>query len=155
MSTKTEQIIKGIIKHGPEILEHCVIDDATQYIERIQNEFLNYPKPKTSIDTNNWFIPDAYKSMDIHEYVLSRTKNDEELRRAKLELELFEKNNMINVLKTMVYIVDTLRKNNIVWGVGRGSSVASFVLHIIGVHKINSIKYNIPLNEFFKGENNG
>jgi DNA polymerase III alpha subunit len=57
---------------------------------------------------------------------------------------------MIPVLKTMKYIVDTLRANNIVWGVGRGSSVASYVLHIIGVHKINSIKYNIPIEEFFK-----
>jgi DNA polymerase III alpha subunit len=57
---------------------------------------------------------------------------------------------MIPVLKTMKYIVDTLRANNIVWGVGRGSSVASYVLHIIGVHKIDSIKYNIPIEEFFK-----
>jgi DNA polymerase III alpha subunit len=55
----------------------------------------------------------------------------------------------------MKYIVDTLRANNIVWGVGRGSSVASYVLHLIGVHKIDSIKYNIPIEEFFKGETNG
>jgi DNA polymerase III alpha subunit len=62
---------------------------------------------------------------------------------------------MIPMLKTMKYIVDTLRANNIVWGVGRGSSVASYVLHIIGVHKIDPIKYNIPIEEFFKGETNG
>jgi DNA polymerase III alpha subunit len=55
----------------------------------------------------------------------------------------------------MKYIVDTLRANNIVWGVGRGSSVASYVLHLIGVHKIDSIKYSIPIEEFFKGEING
>ena len=59
---------------------------------------------------------------------------------------------MIPVLKTMKFIVDTLKKNNIVWGVGRGSSVASYVLHIIGVHKIDSVKYNLPIEEFFKGE---
>jgi DNA polymerase III alpha subunit len=55
----------------------------------------------------------------------------------------------------MKYVVDTLRENNIVWGVGRGSSVASYVLHLIGVHKIDSIKYNIPIEEFFKGEQHG
>ena len=60
--------------------------------------------------------------------------------------------NMILMLKTMKYIVDTLRTNNVVWGVGRGSSVASYVLHIIGVHKIDSVKYNLPIEEFFKGE---
>ena len=141
--------------HGPEILEHCVLDNADLYLERLEKEFLNYPKPKKQINTDNWFIPKSYKEMDIQNYVLSRTKTDEQRQRAERELELFEKNNMLNVLKTMVYIVDTLRKNNIVWGVGRGSSVASYVLHIIGVHKIDSIKYNIPLNEFFKGENNG
>ena len=59
---------------------------------------------------------------------------------------------MIPVLKTMKYVVDTLRANNVVWGVGRGSSVSSYVLFIIGVHKIDSVKYKLPINEFFKGE---
>ena len=59
---------------------------------------------------------------------------------------------MMAVLKCMKYIVDTLREHNIVWGVGRGSSVASYVLHLLGVHKIDSIKYDIPIGEFFKGE---
>jgi DNA polymerase III alpha subunit len=68
------------------------------------------------------------------------------------EINLFKKHNMISMLKTMKYIVDTLRSNNVIWGVGRGSSVASYVLHIIGVHKIDSVKYNLPIEEFFKGE---
>ena len=59
---------------------------------------------------------------------------------------------MVMVLKTMKYIVDTLRKHDVVWGVGRGSSVASYALYLIGVHKIDSVKYNLPIDEFFKGE---
>jgi len=59
------------------------------------------------------------------------------------------------VLHVMKYVVDTLRENQIVWGVGRGSSVASYVLYLIGVHKIDSIKYKLPIEEFFKGEQNG
>ena len=43
-----------------------------------------------------------------------------------------------------------MRKNNIVWGVGRGSSVASFVLFLIGVHKINSLYYDISIDEFLR-----
>ncbi len=62
---------------------------------------------------------------------------------------------MYDVLYVMKYTVDTLRANNIIWGVGRGSSVASYVLHIIGVHKIDPIKYDIPIEEFFKEKQNG
>ena len=151
MSTnKITEVIDGIKKHGPEILEHCVIDNADQYIERINKEFLNYPKPKNKLDTNNWFMPDSYKNMDIEKFVLMQCKTDEQIERVTIELKEFEKRNLTMLLKQVKYIVDTLRSNNIVWGVGRGSSVASLVLHILGVHKIDPIKYNIPLNEFLK-----
>ena len=57
---------------------------------------------------------------------------------------------MFMLLKYLKYLVDTMRNNNIVWGVGRGSSVASFVLFLIGVHKINSLYYDLPIEEFLK-----
>ena len=151
MSTnKIAEVIKGIKKHGPDILEHCVLEDINPYLERIEKEFLDYPKPKTSVDTNNWFVPDNYKEMDIEKFVLDSCKEEEYIQRARVELEEFSKRNLTMLLRQVKYIIDTLRKNNIVWGVGRGSSVASLVLHILGVHKIDPIKYNIPLNEFFK-----
>jgi DNA polymerase III alpha subunit len=43
-----------------------------------------------------------------------------------------------------------MRKENIVWGVGRGSSVASYVLYLIGVHKIDSLYYNLDVEEFLR-----
>jgi len=151
MSTnKIAEVIKGIKKHGPDILEHCVLEDINPYLERIEKEFLDYPKPKTSVDTSNWFMPDNYKEMDIEKFVLDSCKEEEYIQRARVELEEFSKRNLTMLLRQVKYIIDTLRKNNIVWGVGRGSSVASLVLHILGVHKIDPIKYNIPLNEFFK-----
>jgi len=157
MSTNTtEEIIQGIIKHGPDILEHCVISDGIdQYLQKIETEFLDYPKPKKQLNTKNWFMPESYKSMDIKKYVVDLCKSQEEIDRVTIELAEYEKRDLLNLLRQMKYIVDMLRKNGIVWGVGRGSSVASYVLHLLGVHKINSIKYDIPLNEFFKGENNG
>jgi DNA polymerase III alpha subunit len=66
------------------------------------------------------------------------------------ELTLFAQHNMIPLLKYLKYLVDTMRKNNIVWGVGRGSSVASYCLYLIGVHKIDSIKYSLDIKEFLK-----
>ena len=156
MSTEIDKITKSILKHGPQILEHCVVtNNIDQYFNRLDSEFLNYPKPKREVNTDNWFMPDSYKSMDIKKYVLDLCKSQQETDRVNIELEEYEKRNLLMLLRQMKYIVDTLRKNGIVWGVGRGSSVASYVLHLLGVHKIDSIKYDIPLNEFFKGENNG
>ena len=149
-----EQLIAGVLKHGPDILEHCqTSDDLSKYIDRITQEHLDYPQP-TTIDPTQWFIPREYRDMDIESWLVEQcpTENYERLIQ---EIQLFQRHHMIPVLKCMKYVVDTLRANNIVWGVGRGSSVASYVLHIIGVHKIDSVKYNIPIEEFFKGDQNG
>lgn len=145
-----DQLIRGVIQYGPEILEHCLCsDDLTQYIERIYQEHLDYPIPPTTIYKTNWFIPEEYKNLDIEKYlrdICPKENND----RLEQELELYRKNDMIEMLKAMKYIVDTLRVNNVVWGVGRGSSVASYILYLLGVHKIDSIKYKLPIEEFFK-----
>ncbi len=82
--------------------------------------------------------------------MLSLCKEDYELQRVGQELLLFQERNAFNLLRYMKYFVDTLRKNNIVWGVGRGSSVASYVLFLLGVHKINSLYYNLDIEEFLK-----
>jgi len=146
-----EQLIKGILKHGPEILDHCLCsDDLEKYIDRVYQEHLGYPIPPTSIDPSNWFIPEEYQKMDILDWLYQRCPTPETKERVVEELRLFAKYNMIPMLKTMKYIVDTLRANNIVWGVGRGSSVASYVLYLIGVHRIDSVKYKLPIEEFFK-----
>jgi DNA polymerase III alpha subunit len=159
MWTKTnteEELIKGILIHGPEVLDHCLSsDDLTKYVERINNERLLYPKSPVEINPSNWFIPELYKSMDIKSWLLDQCDSQEEQDRVAMELDLYNHHSMIPVLNAMKYIVDTLRANNIVWGVGRGSSVASYVLYLIGVHKVDSIKYNLPIEEFFKGEQNG
>jgi DNA polymerase III alpha subunit len=66
------------------------------------------------------------------------------------ELQEYRARNMIDLLRWLKYFVDTCRKNNIVWGVGRGSSVASYVLFLLDVHKIDSIKYKLNWQEFLR-----
>ena len=151
-----DDLIKGVMRFGPDILENCAADlsNVAQYLDRVEAEHLNYPQIKNNTNKDHWFIPLEYQNMDIEEFLVSQCPEQNYSRLVK-ELELFRQNNMIPVLKTMKYIVDTLRDNNIVWGVGRGSSVASYVLHLIGIHKIDSVKYNLPIDEFFKGEQNG
>ena len=151
ITNTNENLIEGVLRHGPDILAHCQTSaDIQQYLDRIAAEHLNYPIPPSTIDSAHWFIPEEYRTMDILDWLYQRCHTPEIRERVVEELRLFAKYDMIPVLKTMKYVVDTLRANNVVWGVGRGSSVASYVLHIIGVHKIDSVKYNIPIEEFFK-----
>lgn len=98
----------------------------------------------------NWHMPDSYKDMDIAKYVLEQCKSDAELQRAGQELLLFQERDMFMLLKYLKYLVDIMREHNIVWGVGRGSSVSSFVLYLIGIHRINSLYYDLSIEEFLK-----
>jgi DNA polymerase III alpha subunit len=147
-----DQLVKGVILHGPDmLLLSQTSEDIQNYIARIELERLNYPIPPAAIDPNHWFIPREYQNIDIEKFLVDRCPQ-ENYNRLATELELYRKHNMIPVLKTMKYIVDTLESKGIVWGVGRGSSVASYVLFLMGVHSIDSVKYNLPIEEFFKGE---
>jgi DNA polymerase III alpha subunit len=155
-SNSQEELIEGVLRHGPDILAHCQTSaDIQQYLDRLLAEHLHYPIPPTSVDASRWFVPEEYKTMDILDWLYQRCPTPEIRERVVEELRLFAKHDMIPVLKTMKYVVDTLRANNIVWGVGRGSSVSSYVLYLIGIHKIDSVKYALPIDEFFKGEQNG
>ena len=97
-------------------------------------------------------IPQHYKQIDVEQYVrnLSRNLTPDGQNRVEMELELFRTRKLFPILQLLIYIVDTMRKHNLVWGVGRGSSVASYCLYLIGVHKIDSVKYNLDIKEFLK-----
>jgi DNA polymerase III alpha subunit len=99
---------------------------------------------------NQWLMPDKYIKMDIAEWLISQCSTDIELDRVASELDLFIQHNMMPVLCYLKYLVDSMREKHIVWGVGRGSSVASYCLFLIGIHKIDSIKYNLDITEFIK-----
>jgi len=150
-----EQLVNGVIKYGPDILANCqTSENLKKYLDRIEIERLDYPIPPSKINQNNWFVPYEYQNFDIEKFLVEICPI-ENISRVHEELRLYKIHNMIPVLKTMKYIVDTLDKNKIVWGVGRGSSVASYILYLMGVHNVDSVKYNLPIEEFFKGEQNG
>ncbi len=100
-----------------------------------------------------WFMPDTYKDINVYQYVLSKAKTpcpEHVQERIWIELQEFEKRGMMDLLRYMIYLVDFMRKENIVWGVGRGSSVASYVLYLIGIHKVDSIQYGLDYKEFLR-----
>jgi DNA polymerase III alpha subunit len=103
-----------------------------------------------SCNQQKWSMPKEYKELDIAEWILQQCKTEHELQRVGQELLMFQDRNLFDLLRFMKFLVDTLRKNGLVWGVGRGSSVASYVLFLIGVHKIDSMYYGLDITEFLK-----
>ena len=99
---------------------------------------------------SHWHMPDEYKQLDIAEHVLSLCKSDIELQRVGQELLLYQERDLFNLLRYLKYLVDIMRENKLIWGVGRGSSVSSYVLYLLGVHRIDSIYYNLDIAEFLR-----
>ena len=102
------------------------------------------------MNQRNWLMPEEYKQMDIAQHVIDLCKTDAEIQRAGQELLLFQERNLFDLLKYLKYLVDTMKSNDVIWGVGRGSSVASYVLYILGVHRIDSMYYDLDPGEFLR-----
>lgn len=103
-----------------------------------------------TLNQSKWHMPEQYQNFDIAKYVLDLCQTDAELQRVGHELLLFQERDMFPLLCFCKYLVDLMREKKIVWGVGRGSSVSSYVLYLIGIHKIDSLYYDLPIEEFLK-----
>jgi DNA polymerase III alpha subunit len=124
------------LENIPDLVDHVVLQLSVDDFDKITQ--------------NNWFMPKKYREFDIAKFVLDQCTCDAELQRAGKELLMYDQRGMLTLLQYMKYLVDVMRKHNIVWGVGRGSSVASFVLFLIGIHRINSLYYDLDIEEFLK-----
>ena len=141
-------------------INNALVDNPIEFngflsLENLPNlkQYYNLNLSIEEFDKQNqskWNMPKEYYDFDIAKWVLDQCKNEAELQRAGEELIKFQERNMFILLQYLKYLVDTMRKNNVVWGVGRGSSVASFVLFLIGIHRINSLYYDLSIDEFLK-----
>jgi len=143
---------------------HVVLCDANDEIEKFNVHAKEFgtkglqtyipidvdQKQFDNVCQSEWFMPDEFKNLDVYSFLEQKCNNEVEVKRLDDEYKEFEKRDMINLLRYMVYLVDYMRNNNILWGVGRGSSVSSFVLYLIGVHRINPIQFNLDWREFLR-----
>lgn len=157
----SEQDVINLLYSNPQLdINKLFHSDPVQYNNSVQKTGIGKTlstvpeRPTPAIfdaeNINNWYMPDKYYQIDVKKYLLDKCQTQEERDRVELEYKLYEKKNFIKVLQFLIYFVDTLRANNLVWGVGRGSSVASFCLFLIGVHKINPLQYNLNIAEFLR-----
>ena len=158
----TEQDAIDLLYTNPEFdISKLFFEDTKHYNDSIKNTGLDLPKIDTvpnrptpaefdQQQINNWYMPQEYYDIDVKKYLLDKCQTQEERDRVEQEYVLFEKNTEEVATATATHFVDTLRENNVVWGVGRGSSVASFCLFLIGVHKINPLQYDLNITEFLR-----
>lgn len=153
-------LLEAFMRDPDLAIKKCFVNSNVSFHPNLelQNppQLTEYIDPKLELsefDTlcqNIWLMPEEYKSLDIAKFVLEQCQGEEELQRAGKELIMFQERELFPLLQYMKYLVDTMRNNNIVWGVGRGSSVASFVLFLIGIHRVNSLFYDLQIEEFLK-----
>lgn len=136
-----------------------LVDQRTEEIKNLESQIgFKFMEPyETHFETSDydaacqqvWNIPDEYKQIDIIGFLVNECPK-QNYQRLMDELEAFKARNMLDLLRWLKYFVDTCSKEDVVWGVGRGSSVASYVLYLIGVHSIDPIKYNLDWQEFLR-----
>ena len=131
------------------------LEQASAYLQQIP-ELVEYAFTDMTVEEfdqfkqNIWHMPQEYKQLDIAEHILSLCDSDVQLQRCGQELLLFQERNLFDLLRYLKYLVDTMRSHNMIWGVGRGSSVASYVLYLLGVHRIDSMFYDLEPTEFLR-----
>ena len=131
------------------------LETASAYLEQVP-ELVEYAFTNMTVEEfdvmkqNSWHMPDEYKHMDIAEYILNLCDSDVKLQRCGQELWVFQDRNLFDLLRYLKDLVDTLQANRMIWGVGRGSSVASYVLYLLGVHRIDSMFYDLDPSEFLR-----
>jgi DNA polymerase III alpha subunit len=132
------------------------IEQMIDFVDRMPEFIKHVGDPKiimTVFDQqaqSRWHMPEEYKQLDIAEYVLGLCTNEAELQRVGQELLLYQERDLFNLLRYLKYLVDVMMENRVIWGVGRGSSVASYVLYKLGVHRIDSMFYNLEPEEFLR-----
>ena len=159
-----ESDIMDLIMQGrtADSLKNMLVDDtvsleeAVQFVDRMPELIKHVGNPNVSLNVFDkekqatWHMPEDYKNLDIAQYILGLCNNEAELQRCGEELLLYQERDLFNLLKYLKYLVDVMIDNQVIWGVGRGSSVASYVLYKLGVHRIDSMFYNLDVHEFLR-----
>jgi DNA polymerase III alpha subunit len=165
-STVSEEKIVQLLAAGLPV-EGMFVEQVTQEIKRynalVPKEQQITVKAQCTEPKVEWILPEEYANLDVRAYVLDKlshecikvadTLNRERVQRTLMELKLYETMGLYDLLRALIYIINTLQARNVVWGVGRGSSVSSYVLYLIGVHDVDSVAYSLDITDFLHNDN--
>jgi DNA polymerase III alpha subunit len=156
--------LKELILQGKNIGHlNIVRDEETDLYELYQDTllrnkitFLDAPTEVLSFDefheekSNEWVFPEKYQNIDVHQWLLNKCNTSEQINRVNEEYVMYEERNLVMLLRLFIFLIDYMRENKFIWGVGRGSSVSSYILYLIGVHRVDSIKYKFDIKDYLK-----
>jgi len=156
--------LRELLLQGKNISHlNVVADEEIELFEKYQHEllkdtivFLGEPEEKLTYDefhrecAEQWIFPKIYQHVDVKSWLLDKCKTKEEIDRVNEEYVLYEERDLIMLLRLFIYLIDYMRENNFIWGVGRGSAVSSFCLYLIGVHRVDSLKYGFDIRDYLK-----
>jgi len=156
--------LRNLLLQGKSISHlNIVRDDEIVLFQAHQSEllsetitFLDEPEEVLSFDefhekcAEEWIFPAIYQQIDVKTWLLDKCKTQQEVDRVGEEYKLFEERNLIMLLRLFIFLVNYMRENKLMWGVGRGSAVSSFCLYLIGIHRVDSLKYNLNIKDFLK-----
>jgi DNA polymerase III alpha subunit len=162
----TQEVLESIYNSADSIVDYIdsqhEIDCHTQHCDVFEIDKLQPSiQPQTDIveyhheKARNWIMPENYKTMNIEEHLAEKLleyklTDEKYVQTLSDELAEYRARNMMDLLKFLKYLMDTCQEHDIVTGVGRGSSVSSLVLYLIGIHAIDPIKYNLDYKEFLR-----
>ena len=150
--SQSEQLEKLLLMSIP--IEKIKIINEDSNIKKfnylLDNKITKYEENETSVDLS-YNIPKKYLEMDLDEKIQKIIEEESEIGQIRIQNEYleFKRRNLESFLKTIIYIIDEFKNNNVVYGIGRGSSCASYLLFKLGLHSVDCLKYNIPMHEFF------
>jgi DNA polymerase III alpha subunit len=156
--------LRELLLQGKNISHlNVVFDDDLNLFQEYQSSllpevitFLEKPEEKLTFDefhaacADDWIFPVVYQQIDVLTWLLDKCKTQEEIDRVNKEYKLYEERDLVMLLRLFIFLIDYMRKNKFVWGVGRGSSVSSYILYLIGVHRVDSLKYELDIKDYLK-----
>jgi DNA polymerase III alpha subunit len=156
-------VVEALLVNPNLDLRQAVFTESAEYNCAVRSNYSEFELVEQFTDQDpvqfhlarqqHWHMPAQYQNLDIAAHVLSLCTTDEQLTRVAEELVLFQDQNLFDLLKYLKYLTDVIQENRIVCGVGRGSSVASYILYLLGVHRIDSMRYGLDIREFLREEN--
>ncbi len=97
-----------------------------------------------------WLDNDVEDLYDIlsREIVIRQLDSEQYMDRLQNELEQCSE----DMLETFIHVAMAVKKMGevVTIGFGRGSSCASLILFLLGVHRVDPVKYDIPMSDFYK-----
>lgn len=166
-TVREEQIVK-LLSNGVSV-KGLHVEQITPTIQQYNRSVDDEDKIRVKSEVRDWStafnLPKTYSTLNVRKYIMAllehectevKKLSEQECKvrvtRTLHELKLFEKAGLTDFLRTLIFVINTLEERKVVWGVGRGSSVSSYVLYLIGVHDVDSVEYDLDITDFIHEE---